>query len=175
MLKNSMLAIALAAAFAFGATAAQAQGQKPDSDSKSFIKTAIESNYAEINVGKLAQEKGKSEGVKQYGKMLVDDHTAANDKAIAAAKQMGVTPPSGSSLMEKGTYLKLKVLSGDSFDKSFISSMISDHKSDIKEFQTESGKNDLAGKFAKDALPTLQKHLQEAERLQSQTQTTGSK
>jgi len=175
MFKNSMLAVALAAAFALAASGAQAQSQKADSDSKSFIKNAIEGNYAEINVGKLAQEKGKSEGVKQFGKMLVDDHTAANDKAIAAAKQMDVTPPSGSSLMEKGTYLKLKILSGDSFDKSFISSMISDHKSDIKKFQTESGKNDPAGQFAKEALPTLQKHLQEAEKLQAQTQTTGSK
>ncbi len=175
MLKNPMLAIALVAAFALGASAAQAQGQKAASDSKSFIKTAIEGNYAEINVGKLAREKGKSEGVKQYGKMLVEDHTAANEKAIAAAKQMGVSPPGGSSLIEKGTYLKLKVLSGDSFDKSFINSMVSDHKSDIKEFQTESGKDDAAGRFAKEALPTLQKHLQEAEKLQSQVQTTGSK
>lgn len=153
----------------------QAQVQKADEASQSFIKDAIEGNYAEINVGKLAQEKGKSDAVKQYGKMLVTDHTAANEKAIAAAKEIGVTPPSGSSVMEKGTYLKLKVLSGDTFDRSFASSMVSDHKADIKEFQKEESKTDAAGKFAKETLPTLQKHLQEAQQLQKETQTTGSK
>lgn len=175
MLRNSTLALALAAAFALAASGAQAQSQKADSASKGFIKNAIEGNYAEINVGKLAQEKGKSEGVKQFGKMLVDDHTAANAKAIAAAKEIGVSPPTGSSLMEKGTYLKLKLLSGESFDKSFAKSMVSDHKSDIKEYQKQAASDDPAGKFAKEALPTLRKHLQEAEQLQSQTQTTGSK
>ena len=178
-----MLAAALALTFALAAGGAQAQSQmqnqapsqKADSASKSFIKSAIEGNYAEINVGKLAQEKGNSEAVKNFGQMLVTDHTAANEKAIAAAKEMGVTPPTGSSVMEKGTYLKLKVLSGDTFDKSFANSMVSDHKADIKEFQKEASKSDAAGQFAKDTLPTLQKHLQEAERIQSQTQTTGSK
>jgi putative membrane protein len=153
----------------------QPSAKKADSASQSFIKSAIEGNYAEINVGKLAQEKGKSDAVKQFGKMLVDDHTAANEKAIAAAKEIGVTPPTGSSVMEKGTYLKLKVLTGDTFDKSFASSMVSDHKADIKEFQKESSKTDAAGQFAKDALPTLQKHLQQAQKIQQETQTTGSK
>jgi putative membrane protein len=187
MLKKPMLAVGLATAFALAAGGVQAQtatpksqmdqpqAQKADKDSQSFIKSAIEGNYAEINVGKLAQEKGKSDGVKKFGRMLVTDHTAANEKAIAAAKKIGVTPPSGSSVTEKGTYLKLKVLSGDTFDKSFASSMVSDHKTDIEEFQKASSKSDAAGEFAKDALPTLQKHLQEAQKLQQQTQTTGSK
>ena len=183
LLASAVLGLAVAAGGAQAQTtmqnssppAATTSGQKADSASKSFIKSAIEGNYAEINVGKLAQEKGQSPEVKQFGKMLVDDHTAANQKAIAAAKEMGVTPPSGSSVMEKGTYLKLKVLSGNSFDKSFASSMVSDHKADIKEFQKESSKNDPAGRFAKEALPTLQKHLQEAEKIQQATQTTGSK
>ena len=34
-------------------------------------------NIAEIDVGKLAQEKGKNPAVKQYGAMLVKDHGAA--------------------------------------------------------------------------------------------------
>jgi putative membrane protein len=185
-----MLLTSVALAFALAAGGAQAQTTTPknqmnqtqaqkannaDKDSQSFIKNAIEGNYAEINVGKLAQEKGKSDAVKTFGKMLVTDHTAANEKAIAAAKEIGVTPPSGSSVMEKGTYLKLKVLSGDTFDKSFANSMVSDHKADIEEFQKASSKTDAAGQFAKATLPTLQKHLQQAQKLQQQTETTGSK
>jgi putative membrane protein len=169
-----MLAAGLAAALAMGAGAAMAQS--PDKDSQSFIKTAIEGNIAEIDVGKLAQEKGKSPAVKQFGAMLVKDHSEANEKAKSAASAINVTPPTGSSIGEKATYLKLKVLSGDTFDRSFASTMVSDHESDIKEYQKEAQKSDAVGKYAKETLPTLQKHLQEAQQLQKQMeQTTGSK
>ncbi len=187
MTRKSMLLASMGLAFALVASGVQAQttiktpdqaqtqSQKADKASKTFIKNAIEGNYAEINVGKLAQQKSKIEAVKNYGQMLVTDHTAANDKAIAAAKEMGVRPPSGSSVMEKATYLKLKVLTGDTFDKNFAKTMVSDHKADITEFQKEASKSDPVGQFAKNALPTLNKHLQEAQKLQQDTQTTGSK
>ena len=164
---KQMLAIAVAAALALSASSALAQG-KPDKDSQNFIKNAIEGNIAEVNVGKLAQEKGKSQAVKDFGKMLETDHGKANDNAKAAASQIGVEPPNGSSVMEKATYLKLKVLSGDTFDRSFANSMVSDHKSDIKTYQKEASKSDAAGQYAKQTLPDLQKHLQMAQELQAQ-------
>jgi putative membrane protein len=40
--------------------------------------------------------------------------------------------------------------------------MVADHKKDISEFQKEAKKNDAAGSFAKETLPTLQKHLEAA-------------
>ncbi|HZQ11441.1 MAG TPA: DUF4142 domain-containing protein [Pseudolabrys sp.] len=175
MLWKPMLAVALATVVTLGAGGALAQRATADSASKSFIKSAIEANYSEIDIGKLAQEKGQSDAVKQFGKMLVEDHSAANQKAIAAANEIGVSPPSGSSIVEKGTYAKLKMLSGASFDRSFAKSMVSDHEADIKDFEKESSKPDAAGQFAKATLPTLRKHLQEAQKLQQQTQTTGSR
>jgi putative membrane protein len=175
MKTKSILAISIVGALALSASAAFAQG-KPDKDSQKFIKTAIEGNIAEVNVGKLAQEKGKSQAVKDFGKMLETDHGKANDNAKTAASQIGVEPPSGSSVMEKATYLKLKVLSGNTFDQSFASSMVSDHKSDIKAYQKEASKSDPAGEYAKKTLPDLKKHLRAANDLQAQLkQTTGSK
>ena len=61
--------------------------------SQAFLKKAIEGNYAEVQMGKLAQQNGESADVKKYGQMLVDDHTAGNQKAIDAAKSLGMTPP----------------------------------------------------------------------------------
>lgn len=124
MSRKFILAAGVAAAMAFSASAALAQGKSADKDSVKFIKNAIEGNYAEVDTGKLAQEKGKSDAVKQFGAMLVKDHSAANDKAIAAAKQLGVDPPTGSGMTAKAEYLKLKVLTGDSFDKSFGKSVV---------------------------------------------------
>src|SRR5947209_5087708 len=53
-----------------------------------FLKKAIEGNYAEIQMGQLAQQKGQSDGVKKFGQMLSDDHSAANQKATAAAQSI---------------------------------------------------------------------------------------
>jgi len=45
----------------------------------------------------------------------------------------------------------------------------------VKKFQQESSKNDPAGQFAKETLPTLQEHLQMAQQLNRTVNgTTGS-
>jgi putative membrane protein len=193
-----ILAAGFATALAVAAPTAQAQSSppqkptqqqtqaQPDKASQTFIKNAMQGNLAEIDVGKLAQEKGQNDAVKKFGVMLTKDHSAANVKATEVAGQLNVTPPSGSSLTQKATYAKLKMLSGSSFDKSFAKSMVSDHESDIKEYEKQAQKTDAAGAFAKETLPTLKKHLQEAQQLQKQLEqatsstdnkpkTTGSK
>jgi putative membrane protein len=64
--------------------------------------------------------------------------------------------------MQKASKTKLNLLSGDSFDKSYIKGMIASHKDDIKEFQKEAseGKDAEAKAFASATLPTLQMHLE---------------
>lgn len=168
------LTAALAAVMALSTAAAQPTG-KVDKDSQKFIEAAIEGNFAEIDIGKLAQKKGTSDAVKQFGAMLVKGHSAANEKATAVAKQLNLTPPNRSSIAAKAKYLKLEVLSGETFDSSFAEAMVKDHENDIKEYQTEAQKNDPAGEFAKQTLPTLQKHLQEAQSLVQQTHKSSMK
>ena len=56
-------------------------------------------------------------------------------------------------------------LSGDRFDREFAKHMVTDHKKDIKDYEKEAKKNDAAGAYAKEALPTLKKHLETAQSL----------
>jgi putative membrane protein len=56
-------------------------------------------------------------------------------------------------------------LSGANFDREFAKHMVDDHKKDIKAYEKEAKKNDAAGAYAKEALPTLQKHLETAQSL----------
>jgi putative membrane protein len=160
--------IGIAAAFVLAASAAHAQS--PDRASQKFIKSAIQGNYAEVDVGNLAQEKGASDAVKQYGGMLVKDHSEANEKAKQVATQLGVTPPTGASVTQKAKYLKLKVLSGATFDRTFVSDMVRDHQTDINAYQNQARKTDPAGMLAKETLPTLRHHLEVAQQLQRQWQ-----
>jgi putative membrane protein len=142
------------------ATSAKEQpGQK-------FITKAIEGNLAEVQLGQLAQQKGASDGVRNFGQQLATDHTAANQRATAVAGQMGVTPPSEPNKQQKAVYDRMSKLSGDAFDRQFVKHMVDDHKKDVAEYQKEAKRrNDPAAGYASETLPTLQQHLQTAQSL----------
>src|SRR4029079_16993452 len=103
--------------------------------SQTFLKKAIEGNYAEVEMGKLAQQNGQNEDVKKFGQMLNDDHSAANQKAIDVAKSMGITAPDGPSAKQKADYNKMSKMSGAQFDRSFATHMVADHEKDIAEYK----------------------------------------
>jgi putative membrane protein len=164
-----MKRVSLGLAMVFVASVAQASS--PDS---SFYKNAAEGGLSEVELGQLAQQKATNPAVKDFGAMMVKDHSAANQKlkALAASKQVSL--PESPSMMQKASKTKLNMLSGDSFDKSYIKGMIADHKDDIKEFQKEAseGKDPEAKAFASATLPTLQMHL---EKIQAIAASTGIK
>src|SRR4051795_3029493 len=126
------------------ATSAHA-AEKP---SQTFLKKAIQGNYAEVEMGKLAQQNGQSDNVKNFGQMLQADHAAANEKAIDAAKSMGVTPPDGPNAKQKADYEKMSK-EGAMFDRDFSAHMVMDHQKDIAEYKKEAKQADAAGEYAR--------------------------
>ena len=170
MTTKILFGVGLAAAIALSAPAAWSQ----DKASQTFIKNAIEGNLAEIQMGQLAQKNGSSEGVRSFGQMLERDHTDANQKAMTVAEDIGVTPPNQPNAKQKAEHDRMLKLTGTRFDSEFARMMVADHKKDISEFQKEAKKNDAAGSFAKEALPTLQKHLEAAQSLAA-SGTTGKR
>jgi putative membrane protein len=159
------LAIFMAAAAV--ATASSMSASAADRASSAFLIKAIEGNFAEVQMGELAQKNGQSAEVKSFGEMLRTDHSAANEKAMAAAKELGVKAPDAPSAAQKRAYDKMAKMTGAAFDKAFAQDMVADHKKDIAEYQTEAKKSDAAGQYAMNALPTLQKHLETAQSLQT--------
>src|SRR5947209_2384630 len=161
-MRTTSILAAAAIAFSLASGSAFAQG----ADQK-FIKEAIEGNLAEVQMGQLAQQNGASQGVKDFGQMLVTDHGQANTKAQSVASALNVTPPTEPNAKQKKDYDKMSKLNGAAFDKAFAQHMVADHKKDIAEFQKETkSKNQTLAAFASDTLPTLQKHLKSAQALQ---------
>jgi putative membrane protein len=162
MIGRTILSLGIAVAMLGIAAAAPAT----DKSSKKFITEAIEGNLAEVQVGKLAQEKSMDDGVRSFGDMLVKDHSAGNEKAASVANAIGVMPPKEPNTKQKAMYDKLSKLSGNAFDREFIKMMVDDHKKDIKEFEKEAkSSNEQVAAFAKDTLPTLHEHLEAAQSL----------
>jgi putative membrane protein len=138
-----------------------------ENHSQAFLKKAIEGNYAEIQMGQLAQQNGQSEGVKKFGQTLSDDHSAANQKATEAAKSMGMTPPTGPNATQKADYEKMSKMTGAKFDSEFATHMVADHQKDIAEYKKEAKQSDGAADYAKGQIEVLQKHLDTAKSLKT--------
>src|SRR3954452_5469020 len=140
-----------------------------DKASQKFITEAIQGNFAEVSMWQLAQQNGQNQAVKDYGQMLVNDHGAANQKAQQAATSVGVTnPPSGPNAKQKADYDKMAKMNGAAFDKAFAQHMVKDHKKDIAAYQKASKKQDAAGQYAQQTLPTPPKHLDISQSVQKQ-------
>jgi putative membrane protein len=127
----------------------------------SFYKNAAEGGISEVDAGRLAQDKGKSQPVKDFGAMMVKDHSAANEKLQTLAASKNITLPTSASVSQMATKAKLDVLSGDTFDKSYVKGQISAHRQTIALFRKEisSGQDADAKAFATATLPTLRAHL----------------
>jgi putative membrane protein len=141
---------------------AMAADKSPD---ESFYNNAAEGGLAEVQLSQLAQDKGQSPAVKEFGQMMIKDHTAANDKLKTIAAGKGVDLPTSPSMGQMATKTKLDMQSGDSFDKSYINTMIQDHRDTIKLFEKEvqTGQDADAKAFAKETLPKLHQHLAKIE------------
>jgi putative membrane protein len=126
-----------------------------------FMLTAAQDGMAEVQLGKLAAEKGASKEVKQFGQKMVDDHGKANDKLKQLATSKGVNLPTALDRGHQRDLEKMSKLSGAAFDREYMKHMVSDHKNDVGDFKAQANKAkdpDLKA-FAASTLPTLEQHL----------------
>jgi putative membrane protein len=128
------------------------------------VNTAV-AGMTEIQAGQLAEQKGMEKDVKEYGKMMVEDHTKAADKLKAIAMQKNLTLPATLTPEMQKNIDDLQAKSGKDFDKAYMDMMVSDHKKVISAFEDESknGSDADIRSFADSTLHTLHHHLDEAE------------
>jgi len=135
-----------------------------------FAVSAADGGQAEVQLGQLASQKGVAAGVKDFGNMMVKDHSAANEKLKALAKSKGITLPDSLSEFELKTKNKLSAKSGKDFDKAYVDDMIEDHQKDIREFESaiQTLKDPELKAFATSTLPTLKMHLAAIQQVKQQ-------
>lgn len=129
---------------------------------KMFIKKAADGGMTEVELGKLAAEKGGSDAVKDFGNEMVKDHGKINDNLKEVAAKMNVTVPTKISAKHQATIEKMSAMSGADFDKAYVPAMIKDHEMDIAEFEKADKmvKNEDLKKFIEDSIPMMKDHLE---------------
>jgi putative membrane protein len=182
------------AAFAqYGGTTRQPQGRQQDSSTsqdnsdttstntkssadENFAKKAAEGGMAEVKLGQLAEEKGSSPAVKNFGRRMVQDHSKANNELKDVTSKENIPLPNEMDKSDQATYDRLSKLSGDAFDRAYARDMVKDHSKDVSEFQNEAknGKDESIKNFAAQTLPTLQNHLDQARQMEQAVNQSSS-
>jgi putative membrane protein len=173
-------ALLLAAAFTFGAcntkthtddskkSAEESNDDKFESsmeDDAEFAVAAADGGMLEVQLGQLAQANGTSDDVKRLGRMMVDDHSKANEELQNLAKRKNITIPVRLSDKNQRKYDDFAKKTGKDFDEAYAEFMVKDHKEDIDKFKKEAdkGKDPDLKAWAANKVPTLEHHLQVAE------------
>jgi putative membrane protein len=127
-----------------------------------FILAAAQGGMTEVKLGELAATSGMRDDVKEFGRMMVKDHTAINDDLKALAAQKGVTLPDSLDATHQAMVDKLTALNGSKFDDAYIAAMIKAHQKDAKAFKAEAAATQDADikSFLDKSIPVVEAHLQ---------------
>jgi putative membrane protein len=157
-------------AFVFAAGSGMAQNSNSNSKMSADQKFALEAamgGMLEVELGRVAVEKGASDEVRQFGRRMVDDHSKANEELMRVANGKGMSLPNAIDPKHRSEMQKLSALSGEKFDKEYVKLMLKDHKQAVAAFEKEAngGMDADLKALAASTLPTLRAHLQMIQRI----------
>ena len=169
-MKRYAAIVAAAGLVAFAGRVSAAQGIT-DAQIAAIVVTA---NQVDIDAGKLAETKGSSQQIKDFGKQMVTDHTGVNKQAVDLVTRLKVTPednPTAQSLKKGGVdnVKQLSTLSGAAFDKAYIDHEVAYHQQVLdavdKVLIPGASNADLKALLVK-VRPAFQAHLDHAKHVQ---------
>ena len=138
-------------------------GDAASPDDLAFVKQATESGRKEINSARDALPQLKEPELKRIAEMLLTDHTGANVRLskIAEAKGWPMPAPQASASPPSGT-------ASSDFDAGWTAEMIAGHERSAALYraQAQNGEDKDLRNYARETLPTIERHLAELRRLQ---------
>jgi putative membrane protein len=141
------------------APAAAQQPRSLASDSL-FIQRASSAGLLQVKLGKLAEKKGTSAAVVEFGKRMVTHYSKANEELKAAAEQAAFPAP---VLLrhDQQTFDRFNRMSRSSFDKAYMAEMVEQHSEEVRLFQEESagGRVQSLKQLATRMLPETEQRL----------------
>jgi len=133
----------------------------PHSTDPEFMKSAAHSDQNEIQLSKLALEKGATGMAKTHAEMMIKDHTKSTADLKAIALQKKVTLPTDMDAEHKAIAEQMRKLSGKELEKKFMDQMVLDHQKTLNTMaahQTMTKDADLQG-FITKTTPVIVNHL----------------
>jgi putative membrane protein len=145
---------------------ARDQANAGSKDQKCAMKIA-DANQFEIQAGQLAQQKAQSDEIKQFAKMMVDDHTQALQQLQQIAQQKGWQFSQQLMPVHRAMLDELNKLEGQEFEKAYLYGQVAGHTKvalGLRDAKSELQDQELR-QYAATILPKVQQHLQHAQQL----------
>lgn len=141
-------------------TAAQTEDAK-------FATEAASGGLAEVELGKLAEQKASDAKVKAFGAMMVKDHSKANEELKALAAKKNIALPTAPAEEKQKKMQEISAKTGADFDKAYVEEMLADHKKDVTLFEEASNKvqDPEMKQFIDKTLPVLRTHLDHIQKI----------
>ena len=149
---------------------------QPNQNDRLFVYEATIGGKAEVEFGQLAEQKGRSQAVKDFGRQMVTDHGKANQQLMQLAQAANIPQPGQLDEEHKAMRAQLEKLGGAEFDLTYIRGQVGDHQKTAQLFEWEigSGQDPQLKAFASEILPVVLRHLQMAENIELQLTATAS-
>jgi putative membrane protein len=151
-----------------GLTVASVAAAASNPASQEFANSAAGAGMAEVALGKMAQQKAQSTGVKAFAETMVTEHGKTNDELKRLANENGIALPSAIPDDQKAAAEMLGGYSGAVFDQAYMAKMVEDHEEAVSLFDNAATNTEIPASlrdFAKKTLPTLRHHLEQARTL----------
>ena len=137
-------------------------------EDKSFLLQAAEANMAETLMGQMAEQRSNNPVIRRFAAQMVRDHGQLLTEVRELASTKGFALPYSIDIADDAAQQHFSSLSGDQFDRAYMSLMVKDHGRDVAQFDHASNHaaDPQVQHFAARTLPILQAHLSEAEQLE---------
>jgi putative membrane protein len=143
-------------------------------DRPTILATLISANDAEVQAGRLAADRARSNEVRRFAQMMVDDHSDANRKVREAASRLNARPSNDASVREMERHSqddlnRLRGLRGDDFDRAYMQAQVQGHRDLLSKIDSQmmtGGRTDEMHSLLQDTRQLVQRHLDEAQRVE---------
>jgi putative membrane protein len=116
-------------------TSGIAEHHNGSSGDRNFIADMMAAGDAEVQMGKLAEQRASSPDVKRFAAMMVADHTKAGAALKKVAAENNVHPDADKHDKYKDEIDKLSKLRGADFDREYMSAMVDSHKDAVNDLE----------------------------------------
>ena len=142
-------------------TATAAAPGRLDASDRMFIIDAAIGGMAEVELGRMAQERATLPAVRDFGRRMVQEHGQANQELTRIAARLGVTTPMMTDPARQAAKEVLQQLSGREFDRQYVEQQFTEHAVALTAFQMASqrAEDEELRAFARKTAPVIQQHL----------------
>jgi putative membrane protein len=132
-----------------------------------FIRDVDASHFLQVRLGRLAKDKAREGAVKRFGEKMEKDHGQLQEQLSNAAAREGMDFKSGMGPEHMENFRRLEKLSGNAFDRAYMTFMIQSHNGYLNYWRKEgrAARSPAVRQVVNRGLPTLEEHMDMAKRI----------